>query len=148
MAISIRQQIVTGLLVRLRTILVSNGYETNLGSNIFEWKTTDFQPSEMPGAAVRDVPEGPPVVRGDIHMHVLGFSVEIKVSDADPATVLRAAVADVEKAVGLSPKFSTFLVLNPVSNPDFDVEQNDSKLGSATVEFSVVYQTPAFAPFG
>ena len=43
---TIRQQLITAIDVKLKTILVAGGYRTNLGQNVIEWDLTPLDPSQ------------------------------------------------------------------------------------------------------
>ena len=44
---TIRDQIMINVISRLETITVSNGYETDLGNNVTEHRTTDIEDQHM-----------------------------------------------------------------------------------------------------
>ncbi len=49
-----RDSIVTSIVTRLKGILVSSGYRTDAGRNVFLWRTTPLGANEVPGCIVRD----------------------------------------------------------------------------------------------
>lgn len=147
MADSIRQQIVDAILTRMQTILIVNGYETDLGNNVFEWRTTDLQESELPGLIVRDVSEDV-AVRGGNHVCTLNIEVEAKASGTTSATVIRDIIADITKAIGTDINFSNLVQeTEPVENESLGFEQKDKKFSGATMRFNCVYVTNAFDPY-
>jgi hypothetical protein len=147
MADSIRQQIVSAFKTRIQTIKISNGYETNIGNNIFEWKTTDFQESELPGADIRDTGEEVEV-RGGNHIYTLTIELEAKITGATMATQARDIIADCMKAIGVDPRLGGLVQeTKPVNNESLGFEQKDKKIGSLTMKFTLTYITRAFSPY-
>lgn len=146
MADSIRQQIIDAFAARLQTITTGNGYETNLGSNITQYRTEDWQESELPGG---DITEGEEsiVASGTDHIFTLPLSLAIKVSGAASIADVRKVIADVTKAIGVS-KFSNLIeTMTPVSNEEPDFDKRDKLFGGITMNFEVNYRTRAFDPY-
>ncbi len=50
MADSKRQQIISAIKTGLQSITIANGYETDLGSSIYEWRLAEYQSMELPSA--------------------------------------------------------------------------------------------------
>ncbi len=151
MADSIRQQIVDALETRLKDILVAKGYKTDLARNIFIWRTTDLQESELPALVVRDMPEDV-IVRGTNHEYTLTFELEAKIKNSPitamiPAKEAREVIADVIKAIGVDPNFSNLVQgTRPVSNESLSIEQKDKKVASLIMKIEIRYVTKRFAP--
>ena len=146
MADSVRQQIVDAFITRLRTITTINGYETELGSNISEGRTEEWQESELPGGDVREGEESIEVSDPQ-HSFTLPLELEVKVAGATSRATVRKIIADVTKAIGAS-KFSSLIVyIRPVSNGEPDFDKKDKLFGSITMSFEVVYVTVAFDPY-
>jgi hypothetical protein len=149
---SIRQQIVDALVTRLEGILVNKGYETDLGLNIFEWRTTDFQESELPGCVVRD-PDEETEVKGQYHYNKLNIEIEAKTKNS-PVTALttaresRKVIADITRAIGTDPTFGGLAIMtDPVDNESLDMEQKDRQFGSILMKLNILYRTKMFQPF-
>ncbi len=147
MAESIRQQIMSALKTRMQTITTGNGYVTNIGSNVFEWRTTDFQVSELPAMDIRDTGEEVEV-RGGNHIYTLTVEIESKVSGATSGADMRDIMADIIKAIGTDTGFSNLVQdTKPVQNESTGLGQNDKKIGSILMTFEMRYLTKAFTPF-
>ncbi len=153
MADSIRQQIFAALITRLQTISVANNYQTALGANVHERRTTPWQESELPGLDVREGDEDVNLL-GEYHIFTLAIEIEIMVAGTASQTDIRKAIADVTQAVGKPPapaanvKFSSHIKwVEPGSTAKPDFEQKDSKFGSILMNFNVIYRTLAFDPY-
>jgi len=54
MADSIQRQIMDKIETRLATVLISGGFKTDIGTNVFQWKTKAWESQEMPGVSFKD----------------------------------------------------------------------------------------------
>ncbi len=138
----------TALITRLQTITVSNGYETDIGSSVYEWRVMNFEETELPAMDVRD--KGETVeVRGGNHDYTLSIEIETRVSGSTAATTMRDIIADVMKAIGTDSSFNS-LVQNtkPVQNEIVEIDQKDKRISSVLQTFEVKYLTKAFKPYG
>ncbi len=146
MADSIRQQIIDALKTRLEDVTTINVNETEVGSNIFEWRTTDWQESELEGINIRDTNESVEV-RGGNHACSLDIELEAKVAAGTSPAKSRAVIADVTKAIGSDPRFGGLVQhTTPVEN-EMDIEQKDKKFSTILMKFNLKYVTKAFSPF-
>lgn len=153
MADSIRRQIFNDLKTRLQTISVVNNYQTALGANVKERRTTPWQASELPGLDVREGDEAV-VLQGAWHLFTVACEIEIMVTGTASQSDIMQAIADVTQAVGKPPapaanvKFSSLIIrAEPMSTAKPDFEQKDSKFGSILMNFNIIYRTPAFDPY-
>lgn len=95
-----RQQIVDAIRVRLAEILVANGYNTEIGLHVFEWKVKAFSDAEIPGVAFRDT--DPKIRELTGGMQEISLPVELIIGAASGAStmqVIRAAIEDVLAAI-------------------------------------------------
>jgi hypothetical protein len=146
MATSVRESIVSSIITRLETILTANGYETNLGSNVFDWKVTDVQESELPCVIVKDTSEDVET-RGGNHLHRLQIELEAKAPGVD-RSIPRKIIADVQKAIGVDPNFDNQVYkTEPVENETLSLEQQNKVFSSIVIKFIVNYSTLAFQPY-
>ena len=169
MADSLRQKLVDALLARLRTILVSGGYETNLGRNVMEWRNLETNPwketdfiAEADQSAINVKDKAEPgedsTIRGR-HAKTMQFELELAtnkaVASASDATLtvahqLRKLLADVEKSLqGTSAWITgvTIHMISAISVNEMHVAEVGNVLGYAVMEFSINYSTRRFDPY-
>lgn len=147
MADSRRQQIVDQIKTLLATITVANGFNTNTGSNVFEWKGIDFQDTELPGVDVRD-PSEEVETRGGNHLHTLTIDIEAKVSASTSTNQAREVLADIETLMGSNQNLGGLAhLVRPVQNELLDFEKVNNKFGSVSIRLEIVYATKAFQPY-
>lgn len=142
-----RQQIIDQLKTLLATVLISNGYKTNVGSNIFEWKSIDFQDSELPGIDVRD-PDESVETKGGRHYYTLTIEIEAKVSASTTTNQAREVLADIETLMGSNQNLGGLVhLVRPVQNELLDFEKVNNKFGTVSMRLEVQYATKAFQPY-
>lgn len=150
MADSIRQQIIDAINTRLKTILKANGYETNLGQNVFEHRTTALGDSELPGINFKDV--GCDVSQEDIaigqHGYELIMEAEITVKEGSTTAVqIRKMIADVIKATGVDPRWGGLAVSTSPVSDSLKFEQSEKIIAGALLTYSIMFRTNKFNPY-
>ena len=97
-----RQQILTAMALQLQTILVSNGYTTDLGAHVYEWDTTPVDPgTELLRLEYRDAEESAGYIAVGEHYHKMPVEIRIICVQPTPLAVIRQMIADVTVAIGL-----------------------------------------------
>ncbi len=143
-----RQQVFDAWIDRMKTILVANGYNTDVGKNVFAWRTTEFTSDVLPGMSVRDVQTETEQKVGNRHDHKTTFEIVVIHAAGDgTAAFVRKMAADVIKAVGIDRTFGG-LVFNtdPVSD-EMSVEQEGKTVGGMKLRFACFYRTGNFNPY-
>lgn len=153
MSVSIRQTIITALDTRLKAILISSGYITNLGQHIFEWRSVDLQETDLPAIIYRDISSGealPVTIMGANSLREYPLEVLIEIHGADGSTTpaqMRSMIADVIKAIGTDPTFGGLAVMTEYLGDETSVEQADKTMGSTTVRIRIIYRTKIWNPY-
>lgn len=137
----IREQIMDFLINKLKQIKTQNGFYTNAGQNVYEWKNDPLPPERLPALIVRDA-----LVRADdgiigAHRWVLG--IEIACAGRN-AREMRRIIADVFKVISEceQERFGINNAFIELSRSDMQVERHDIELSAAVLYFSVVYDAP------
>lgn len=147
---SIRQIILTALDTRLKAILIASGYETDLGLSVFEWRTTEFQATELPGITWRDyaASEAVPITIMGASSKVeqaLDVEMDIMVQDGpDTGSTIRKCIADVQKAIGIDPTWGGLAVGTDDSGNETMRDQAGKITGSVTMRIRITYRTKAW----
>lgn len=146
-----RQLICNAFDARLKTILTTNGYNTDLGLNVFEWRDTPFELNELPAINWRDLLEDDSnATAGTIGYHNHGVTFELKVVTAKGSTTakeVRAILADLIAAVAVDQTWDKLaLRTDPVKN-EMEVEEAERIVGGMTVTLNIIYQTKKWNPY-
>ena len=138
-----RNQVVTAVVDRLKTVLVTDGYQTNLGNNVFRWRTTPLGPNEVPGCIVRDTSRRVTYEYSDsardyeMTVEVVGVALHGDAADAN----LDLVADDIFKAM-LEGDRTLSGIVNDVT-PDSDekvFDQQAQRIGAVLVRFKVRYR--------
>jgi N-acetylglucosamine-6-phosphate deacetylase len=147
MATSIRQQIMTAVDARLKTVTTDNGYNTNLGASVHEWRETALEIAELPGVIYRDISQTTVIAVG-YHVHNLVLELDIFVSGASAPALLRQCIADAITAVGTDRQWSTLAEDTlPVNDENIAIEHEGKRIGGVRLRFVIQYCTQPFDPY-
>ncbi len=137
-----RQEILNAVKVRLATIRAVNGYETDLGTHVFEWKVTAFADSELPGIAVRDTEQRVAELTGGFRDNSLTveFIVGAAAGTATAATV-RMAVVDVIRCIDSDPTWGGLAWDTALESDEMFMDHDGKLTGLAKITAVVKYQT-------
>lgn len=141
---SIRQQIMTAMDTRLKTILVANGYETNLGQKVYAWKATPLDDVDLPALEYRDIANDR-LEGGPIGKFRWALTIEIGIVAASASTTIadvRKMLNDVYKAMGTDETWSTLAQWTEQPSDKVEIEQQDKIIGGAKILFNIVYDAP------
>ena len=140
-----RQDIIDSLNTLFGNISIANGYTFNIGSDVFEWRTTPLPDSKTKALNFWD-DEETCEEEGNLLWHDLHIKVNLLCNEgADKAATLRARMQDVLTA------FKGILedtdVIDTVKEAYYvgstmDVEHADKKETAALMEFVIRYITP------
>lgn len=137
-----RQEIVDALKARLATIRTANGYDTNLGLHVFEWKVTAFAGTEMPGVAFRDTEQSVTELTGGFRN--VSLTVEFilgAASGAATAAVVRQGIGDVVRCIDSDPTWGGLAWDTTIQSDEMFMDHDGKLTGLAKVTSVVKYQT-------
>lgn len=144
-----RETLIQNIITQLETISVANGYETNIGANVFEWRETPLQESELNCITVRDTNNSTEIAIQK-HEHTLNLDVEIFAKNSTPQ-LMRKAIADVVKCIGVEAKKATpFTVaqsVKPVSDEVIENDQEKVSFSGILLKFEIEYVTDPWDPY-
>ena len=136
----IRGQIISFFINELKKIKKSNGFNTNAGENVFEWRDSPLQKTELPGLIIRDA-----LVRREIGT-IGSFRWVLRIDVAcfgRNAEEIRNVIADVIKVIGICEEqhFGGIVTYTDISSADTMIERHDIEIGSAIISCDVIYET-------
>lgn len=140
MADSIRQQIITALDTRLKTITTANGYKTNAGRNVFDWLDRDLADTELDAIIYRDVSNQFQADYFGGTGNRLRIEIEGRTKQASTtAAQIRKIVDDIYKAVGTDETFGGLACETIPVSDELNIQQADKIMALATVILDVYY---------
>ncbi len=137
-----RQEIVEAIKVRLPSIRTANGYGTDLGLHVFEWKVTAFGEGELPGVCFRDTEQTVAELTGGYRNNSL--TVEFILGAASGALtpgIVRQAIADVVRCIDSDPTWNGLSWDTAIQSDEMFVDHDGKLTGLAKVTAVVKYQT-------
>lgn len=138
-----RQQIVDAIKTRFQGITIANGYNSNLGSNVFEWRVTNLNNTEFPACVYRDVTNIRQEGAIGSFRWALNIEIQLITDGGTSAAEIRKIIADVYKAIGTDSKWSGIAVTTEQPESDeMDVEQHEKKQAGALIKLSIIYDAP------
>ncbi len=136
-----RQAIVDAIRTRLAGILVANGYNTDIGHHVFEWKVTAFADSDLPAVAFRDT--DPKIRELTGGMQDVSLPVEFIIGAASGAStmqVVRAAIEDVLSAINSDFTWGGLAWDTAIDTIEAFVEHEGKLTGLAKIGTTVKYE--------
>lgn len=142
MADSIRQQIITALDTRLKTITKAKGYGTDAGKNVFDWLDRDLADSELDAIVYRDPSNEIADETFNQTTNRLRLEIEARTkAAATTAAQIRKIVQDIYAALGTDEKFGQLAYQTLQVGETIDIQQQDKIMASATITLDVYYIT-------
>jgi hypothetical protein len=150
---TIRQQIITAFDTAMKVILVTGGYSSDLGLNVFPWRDTalDIENDEFPAIVYRDVSEEaiPPEQVG-FGKHQFKLNLDVLIFCEEGATTpeeMRLMIADIYKAVGLNQQWNGLAFWTEPVLDQILIQEEKNIIGGARIQFQILYRTARFDPF-
>jgi hypothetical protein len=167
MADSVRQRLIDAVKTRFKTISVANGYQTDIGSNVFVWRNLERDPLNENESQLLNISDwkeiNEPKISGRSDHHktlFLHIEAECVVAVTEADSVGRKIIADIEKCLGVDIKWATTpgditkaLAFNtlPVDTNEgtnlLEVEQRDRVIVSVKYQVKIEYRNPRWDPF-
>ncbi len=148
MADTIRQKLVSAAITRMQTILVTNGYQTDVGARVFDWPS-NLEASEFPCLGVFDL-EAQTTKDGNAALrtpHEMALQLRIYVSSGTPATELRKMIGDVQSAVGQDARWGGLAFNTAPKRDGFVIPKEAFEIAGAAVEVTIQFMTDTFNPY-
>jgi hypothetical protein len=144
MADSVRQDIIDAIDTRMKAILITGGYETNIGQNVFDWRAEPLEEDDLPALIYRDLSVETEVVSFATFVHKMVFSIMVACASSTPMTTIRKIIADIDKAVGVDHTWGGLALMTERISDESGVEINERKYAGCQIVFNVIFRTLAW----
>ena len=138
---SIRQQIISSLDVRLKTILVANGYQTDVGASVFDWRAEAFEEGDLPALIYRDTVCSTEISNISSYTHSMTVEVIAVVANETPMAIIRQIIADLDKAIGVDDRWGNLAVLTQRTGDESGVEIDEKKFAGCRMTMVITFRT-------
>lgn len=151
MADSKRQKIVDAIVARMETITTANGYTTNIGANVHDWRV-NFQDDELPAVSVCDLIADAAQVSGRADpretVHLMSVQIRIYAAKGDDPANIRNMLKDVMRAIRQDDRWTVSnvglaMLTRPVRD-GFIIPEDSFEVVGGTVEIEVQFITQKF----
>lgn len=142
-----RQDIVDRLISLFETILISNGYQTDIGANVHDFET-HFQDEDLPALSVCDLVADIEFVNAQkeapAQQKNLNLQLKIFTGQETKVTNLRLMLADINKCLGTDKRLGeSVLWINPTREGIISDDQT-FEIAGAAIELEVAYLINSF----
>lgn len=145
MADTIRQRIIDAIDERFKLIRIVNGYNTDLGNSVYQWKAVSYEVADLPLIEYRDLTNESVIGPNPTHDHKLNIEAEIVASAGNTtAAQIRKMIADVKEAIGTDLRWGGLAITTEPVNDLMVIEQNEKIIGGVKINFAIIYRTVAW----
>lgn len=144
-----RTDILNAMVTRFQGIS-SGSYNTDLGDNVFLWRTVPLEETELPALIIRDPRDNiVDLTQQSSNMpalHQMSVELEIVVSDSKASiATLRKCLEDVEAAIKVDETFGGLVMrVQPISN-EFLLNQEGDTVAGCLYNLRVDFRTVKFS---
>jgi len=147
MADTLRQKIVDAIDARLKTIKTANGYQTNLGNNVFEWRVTPLNSdTELPGAVYSDTQDTIDLTIG-LHLHTLKIVINMAAKGSASPSDMRKLIGDIHKMIGVDVTWGGLAEDTKITSEIILPAHEENKFMGIEITIEVEFTTKPFDPF-
>jgi hypothetical protein len=138
-----KQQIITKWKTRLALILTANGYYSNIGMKVYEWKANPFGANRVDGIEIREGDESIERRAEDASIEDHTLPIIISIVSKNPVSIDKAREyeADVRKAVLADQTFDALVDDLEHNSTEMEKEQEKDVIVGIKITFNVLYNT-------
>jgi hypothetical protein len=141
---SIRQRIIDAADTQFKTILIAGGYKMNLGSNVFAWRSTPIQKSELPALVYRDRIQTKSEEIWGYYLNEMQLEIEIY---AESPAQIRECLADIEKSIYTDTTWGNLALISTLLTDEVQIEQKEDIFVATQIILIVQYLTIMGDPY-
>ena len=139
----VRQLVMNQIDIKFKTILISNGYNTNAGENVFQWHIGDMPQDRLPSINFRDISKET-VQHIIAHIYRLTIEAELTTLDVSSDEEIRKLIQDVVNAIGDDPTWNQQAIDTEMLEDTILVDVANKVITGGIVRFVVMYREAEF----
>jgi hypothetical protein len=141
MSDTVRQQIISALDTRLKGILKTSGYATDVGQNVFDWRTEILPEDLLPALIYRDISCETEITGMDVFTNRLRVQIEIAATGSTPMADIRSMLADIDKAIGVDLSWGNLAILTERISDEAIVATEENKFSGCQTVIVITFRT-------
>jgi hypothetical protein len=138
---TIRQKIITTLDARLKAILQANGYATDVGKNVYDWRTEGLSEDFLPALIYRDVSCETEITGLEVFTHHLKIQIVIAATGSTSMAEIRKMLADINKAIGVDLSWGDLALLTERIGDESISETEEDKFSGCQTIVMITFRT-------
>ena len=148
----IKQTITKNIVSRLKKIRVDNGYETDLGLNVKQWRMGEFDTNALPAATLNSINSQWSSQVSSRHQWSVDYEIEaVARAEEDPALVLDNLEADLMVALGSEPRIEQQNIAPnariQITDCEHQVKMADKRIVGIRLRFTATFSTQLWNPY-
>lgn len=143
---TVRQRLVDAIRASIGVISLKNGYSTDAGLSIHEWRDPETEPiqdGEMPCIMIRDESGEVSDLDFNTSEHSMTLNVSVVDQGDDAPRLARQLEGDAVKALGIDDTFGGLCHYFQLSNSTTSVRQSGKRSAGIMLTFEVKFRTKA-----
>lgn len=144
---TIRQQVISSVDARFKTILTTNGYQTDIGANVFDWRAEALEDSNLPALIYRDTQCSTEISNIASYTHKMTVEVIAVVANDTPMPIIRQIIADIDKAIGVDDRWGGLAILTERTGDESGIEIDDKKYAGCRLTMVITFRTLGWNDF-
>ncbi len=130
---------------QLQLILTTNSYNSNLGSNIYEWREEPIEEHHLPACVYRDIQDTTAQTFGN-QEHRLSVSLDVFANCT--AAVMRGIIADITQCLGANLTLGGLCEdIGVIGDETIRVELDDRRMFGISIKIVIQYITGNWNPY-
>ena len=144
-----KDTIINDIKTTMETILVANGYHTDVGQKVWEGRDTVFKENEVPALNIKEIEDTTQDVEMqgayNVFEQIMQIEIEMVTNGASTTSEIREIEADVDKAIGTNQTWSgNAIKTDSVTTVVNYADQNENKVIGKTRIINVHYRKTAW----
>lgn len=144
---TIRQTIITNLISALQGITITNGYETDVGLNVFEWLQYSTDATVRPCLIVKDVKDYPEKNTDPISDRRLDIEIIAEADGTNAIADVRKIIGDVFVAIVAGGNFGGKVYWIEDTEVTMACIHEEDIIAGASIKFTFYYETEYMNPY-
>lgn len=148
---SVKQLMTDAIQDKLELISIANGYNTDIGTNVFHWRISEFSEAELPAVNIRSTNSRWETLVSFRHSWTVEYEIEaVAHAPTEAGATLNDLEADLMQALGAEPRieqtFGTSAARIAINDCEHFVKQGNITLAGVRLKLTAFFSTKLWEP--